>query len=70
MGAAADHIAAWEAAHLIDSETAARLGAADAAAVGAGVAADRLRRRIGRRGDQRSGEPGPGATEPVPSTPQ
>jgi hypothetical protein len=31
MGAAADHIAAWEAAHLIDPETAARLRAAEAA---------------------------------------
>ncbi len=30
MGAAADHIAAWEAAHLIDSDTAARLRAAEA----------------------------------------
>jgi hypothetical protein len=31
IGAAADHIAAWEAAHLIDPETAARLRAAEAA---------------------------------------
>jgi hypothetical protein len=30
MGAASDHIAAWEAAHLIDPETAARLRAAEA----------------------------------------
>jgi hypothetical protein len=73
MGAAADHIAAWEAAHLIDAETAGRLRALLAEGlilVGAGVAADRLRRRIGRRGDQQSEEPGPGAAEPLPAAPR
>jgi len=38
MGAAADHIAAWEAAHLIDAETAGRLRAAEAAAPPQGAA--------------------------------
>ncbi|HYU48468.1 MAG TPA: hypothetical protein VEO91_00865 [Candidatus Limnocylindria bacterium] len=33
MATAADHIAAWEAAHLIDGETAGRLRAAEAAGV-------------------------------------
>jgi hypothetical protein len=38
--------------------------------VGAGIAADRLRRRIGRRGDQQTEEPGPGAAEPLPAGPR
>jgi hypothetical protein len=38
--------------------------------VGAGIAADRLRRRIGRRGDQQSEEPGPGPAEPLPAAPR
>jgi hypothetical protein len=38
MGAAADHIAAWEAAHLIDAETAGRLRAAEGAAAPRGAA--------------------------------
>ena len=38
--------------------------------VGAGIAADRLRRRIGRRGDQQSEESGPGAAEPLPAAPR
>jgi hypothetical protein len=40
MGAAADHIAAWEAAHLIDSDTAARLRTAEAAGVPLAIGRD------------------------------
>ncbi|HYU48469.1 MAG TPA: hypothetical protein VEO91_00870 [Candidatus Limnocylindria bacterium] len=37
--------------------------------VAAGIAADRLRRRIGRRDGQPNEEPGPGAGAPAPSLP-
>jgi hypothetical protein len=37
--------------------------------VAAGIAADRLRRRIGRRDGQPNEEPGPAAGEPAPSLP-
>lgn len=55
MGSAADHIANWEAAHLIDSETAERLRAADAAASESGT----FHPRPAQRPDQR--RPGPSA---------